>query len=79
VKKYLIDEVEVTQQEYLYGADVIVPKIPAEVVEARIRLLECNLEKVLDHSFYVRDSRRCDQILKEIKFWYEINKGDIDE
>ena len=78
-KKYLINDKEVSHQDYLYGEDVIAPPIPLEVSERRIKLLELNLEKLLDHSFHTRDGRRCNAVIKAIDFWRNINKGECDE
>lgn len=69
IKKYLISNKEVSQQDYLYGEDVEVPSVSLEVIERRIKLLELNLERLLDHSFFTRDERRVDAVLKAIKFW----------
>jgi hypothetical protein len=76
MKKYLIDEQEVSQTMYLYGIEDV-PEIPQDIIDRRIAVLEANLSKVLDHSFYTRDGRRANAILKAIKFWTQLgNEGD---
>ena len=59
---------------YLYGEDIEVPEIPADIIMRRIELLKDNLEKLLDHSYHTRDTERCNAIFKAIKFWEQIGK-----
>jgi hypothetical protein len=78
MKKYLIDEQEVSQTMYLYGTEDV-PDIPQDIIDKRIAILEANLSKVLDHSFYTRDARRANVIIKTIEFWTQLgNEGDND-
>jgi len=60
--------------EYLYGSDVEVPKLDAEVVMRRIELLSDNLSELLDHSYHIRDTKRVDAVLKALKFWQRMAK-----
>jgi hypothetical protein len=54
---------------YYYGTQDV-PKIPNEVLEARIELLQTNLSNLLNHSYYLdRDTVRINDILKAIKFY----------
>ena len=54
--------------KYLYGTDDV-PKIPQEVIEARIALLEANLKELLKVHYLGRDGARCNAIIKGIDFW----------
>ncbi len=60
-------------KEYLYGEGVSVPDIPKEVVDTRVALLRANLERLLEHSFHTRDTRRCTEIFGAISFWEKLN------
>jgi hypothetical protein len=73
MKKYIVDNKEVSQTMYLYGTEDV-PEIPQEVIDERITLLEINLARLLDHSFYTRDAARANAVLKAIKFWQNIEK-----
>ena len=63
--------------EYLYGEGVEVPLIPQEIVEARVIALQKHLSKLLDHSYYTRNGKRCNDIIHAISFWENINKKEI--
>lgn len=58
-----------TKQEYLYGQYIIVPKIPPEIANERIRLLDKNLKQLLDINYRQRDNIRIDKVMKAIKRW----------
>lgn len=60
--------------KYLYGK-VKVPKVPEKVVNKRIKLLNKNLTKVLNVHFMKRDDKRLNDIVEDIDFWQNINKG----
>ncbi len=60
--------------EYLYGADVEVPEIPAEITVRRVEALNDNLTELLKVHYFVRDNARVDAILKAIEFWENINE-----
>lgn len=76
MRQYYVDGVEVSQQEYLYGKDVKVPKVPQSLINKRVELLNKNLGELLDVSWRVRDASRVNRIVKAISFWQNINKGD---
>ena len=59
--------------EYLYGIDIEVPEIPAEITMRRLELLNDNLTEVNEVNYQIRDFERRNDILKAIKFWEEIN------
>ena len=63
---------------YLYGDDVEVSEIPADIVMRRIELLKDNLEILLDNSYHTRDNDRVTAVLKAIKHWENINKEGIE-
>ena len=73
IEKYEVEGKKVTPQEYLYGTDVEVPEIPQEIIVRRIELLKEHLGELLEHSFYTRDNKRVNAVLKAIKFWEDIN------
>jgi len=58
---------------YLYGDDVFVPVIPADVVMRRIELLNEHLAELLEVHYLNRDTVRCNDIAKAIKFWERVN------
>jgi len=66
MKKSILDD------EYLYGSDVEVPEIPRDIIMRRIEILRDNLEKLLNHSYHIRDNDRVRAILKAISFWGKI-------
>ena len=63
-----------TQQEYLYGKDVEVPSIPADIIMRRVELLNDNLEELLDVPFFKRDGLRVNAVIKAKEFWLKINE-----
>ena len=62
--------------EHLYGTEIDVPEIPADIVMRRIELLKEHLAELLDHSYYTRDGKRCNDVMSAISFWEKINDGD---
>ena len=64
-----------TQQEYLYGKDNEVPEIPRDVVMRRIETLKEHLAELLEHSYHIRDSVRCQKVFEAISFWEKINES----
>ncbi len=62
---------------YLYGADVDVPVIPADVIMRRIELLNDNLQELMSVSYVIRDTHRCNAIIKAISFWRSIQDEEI--
>ena len=67
-------ENQMKANSYLYGDSVEVPPIPKEVVEARLKALSEHLTKLLDVHWSLRDSVRCNDIMKAQSFWQNINK-----
>jgi hypothetical protein len=59
--------------EYLYATSDV-PQIPQEVIDERIRLLNENLERLLEVHWLRRDSARVNAVLKAINFWETINR-----
>ena len=57
---------------YLYNTEEV-PEIPNEIVVRRLELLRDNLEELLEHSYFIRDTARVNAVLKGIKFWENIN------
>lgn len=53
---------------YLYGQEEV-PKIPLEVIDERLRLLNANLKKELNVHYTIRDAHKCNAIYKAIEFW----------
>ena len=41
-----------------------------------VELLNEHLADLLDHSYHIRDAVRCNDVLKAIRFWENINKKD---
>ena len=72
-KIYIIDGVEVTQEEYLYGKGTKVPKIPPGVIIKRVKLLNKQLSLVLQCDYHTRDEVREAELIKAIDFWENIN------
>ena len=58
---------------YLYGDNVEVPTIPQDIIDKRVELLKAHLEKLLNHSYYTRDTTRVNKVIKAIDFWEKIN------
>ena len=59
--------------EYLYGEDVEVPEIPAEIIMRRVEALKEHQEELWDVDKLKRDTQRCNEVDKAIKFWETIN------
>ena len=59
--------------EYLYGTEVEVPEIPAELIVRRLELLNDNLELLLEVDYRVRDNERVAKVIDAIKFWETLN------
>ncbi len=64
----------ILSNEYLYGDDVVVPKIPLSIIDKRIQLLNDNLERLLKVDYKVRDTMRCNDIIKAVKFWESLKQ-----
>jgi len=60
--------------KYLYGSEIEVPPLDVEVILRRIELLCEHLDKLLEHSYHVRDQERVEAVLKAIKFWQKMIK-----
>ena len=58
----------------LYGSENV-PKIPQDVIDSRIDMLDANLTKLLEVLNETRDSERITKVLNAISFWASINKG----
>jgi len=63
------------KDDYLYSKNVVPPPIPQDVIDQRLMLLRNHLELLLNHSWHMRDSERCNDVLKAIEFWEDINGG----
>lgn len=61
---------------YLYGEDVEVPEIPAEVIVRRIELLKEHLEELLEIDYKTRDLERIRHVVKAISFWEKLSMGE---
>jgi len=59
---------------YLYG-DHEPMAIPEEVILDRLKALSKELDKQLAIDMYHRDGKKCNQIVKAIDFWTNINKN----
>lgn len=66
---------KLNKQEYLYGQYIIVPKVPEEVANERIRLLDKNLHQLLDINYRKRDNVRVNAVMKAIDFWKALRDG----
>ena len=60
--------------EYLYGEDVEVPALDAEVVMRRIELLKENREELYELHYTKRDEMRIRAIVKAINYWERMQK-----
>ena len=69
-----ITDDKLSQVEYLYGENVEVPDIPAEVILRRIELLDNHLEKLLEVHSLERDGARCNAVIRAKNFWLKINE-----
>jgi len=59
--------------DYLYGKEIEVPDIPAELVVRRVELLKENLDELMSVDYRIRDTERTTAIFNAIKFWEELN------
>ena len=66
---------KLTKQEYLYGQNIIVPKIPPEIANERIRLLDKNLKQLLDINYRKRNNLRVTKVMKAIDYWKTLKDG----
>ncbi len=60
--------------EYLYGEDIEVPALDAEVVMRRIELLKENREELYELHYTKRDEMRIRAIVKAINYWERMQK-----
>ncbi len=60
--------------EYLYGKDIEVPALDAEVVARRIALLEDHLEELYKPHYSERDENRIRSVVKAIDYWLKMQK-----
>jgi len=72
-KKIKFDDIDnpnkkISQTMYLYGTEDV-PKIPQDVIDGRLDLLNINLRILLTDSYLVRDRVRVNKILKAMTFW----------
>ncbi len=75
-KRYIVDGVEISQQEYLYGKDVEVEPIPEYMIMRRVMDLQEHLSELLSHSYHMRTrdtDARVASVISAIKFWTNIN------
>ena len=72
VKQIVAEWVSMHNNEYLYGKDVEIPQLDTNVIMRRIELLSNNLSELLEHSYYTRDTRRVDAVLKAMKYWQDM-------
>ena len=75
MSKYELNGKSVTPQEYLYGEDVEVPEIPAEVIMRRVELLKEKRFELLEVNLLKRDGSRVNSITKAIDFWEALNES----
>jgi len=68
------DENELTHEEYLYGKDVDVPNIPADVIMRRIELLDDHILELFKAPIIDRDGARLNAVIKAKNFWLKINE-----
>lgn len=59
---------------YLYGTDVGVPEIPADIIMRRVELLKEHLAELIEVEPMLRDGKRCNDVIKAIRFWETINE-----
>jgi len=63
----------VKTNEYLYGSGVIVPEIPTEVIEGRIKLLDTQLRELQAVHYLLRNRTRVREIIEAMNFWRNID------
>jgi len=61
---------------YLYNTQLI-PEIPQDVIDGRLRLLDEHLSILLDVEMMKRDDKRVAAVLKAVSFWGSINSKDM--
>ncbi len=61
---------------YLYNTQLI-PEIPQDVIDGRLRLLDEHLTILLDVEMMKRDDKRVAAVLKAVSFWSSINSKDM--
>lgn len=71
-----ITGVELPQQYYLYGSNKV-EKIPEYVIDSRLHALNIELETHLAVHYTKRDGKRCNAIIKAIKFWDSFYERDV--
>lgn len=74
MSKYELNGESVTAQEYLYGKDIEVPEIPAELIMRRVELLKENRCELLKVDLHTRDGNRITNITNAITFWETLNE-----
>lgn len=62
---------------YLYGKDVEVPEIPADICMRRIELLQEHLDELLDVHYSKRSNAQIHHIHKAIDFWNSMLHGEF--
>ncbi len=65
-----------TTNEKLYGVGVVVPPIPAEYANIRIKLLNDNLKKLLKVGFMDQDNDTIRRVQEAITFWRRLREGE---
>ena len=60
--------------EYLYGEDVEVPLLDAEVIMRRIALLKDHLEELYKPHYTKRDEARIRDVTKAVDYWQKMQK-----
>ena len=76
-KRYFVDGVEISANEYFYGKGVDVLPIPEYLIMRRIMDLQDHLAELLDHSYHSRtkeSDERVSSVLNAIKFWENLNE-----
>ena len=61
---------------YLYNTQLI-PEIPQDVIDGRLRLLDEHLSILLDVDMMKRDDKRVAAVLKAVSYWGSINRKDV--
>ncbi len=62
--------------EELYGVGVVVPPIPTEHADIRIKLLNDNLKKLLKVGFMKQDNDAIREVQTAINFWKKLKEGE---
>ena len=61
--------------EYLYSTEDV-PRVPEEICDERLKLLETHMRKLLDVHFMEQDNQKMNSILKAQKFWMALKLGE---